>query len=503
MVLPDPLPLVPYPSVVQRGDGVVAFDPARITGDAAAVELLRADLRAYTDLAPRHGESAAGDVVLAIDPAVSSPEGYVLSVTDGVRVIGHDAAGLFFGTRTLLQLLQETDEGWVVPVVEIEDSPRFGYRGVMLDVARHFFGVEDVERYIDRAVRLKYNALHLHLTDDQGWRIHIDSWPLLTERAATTSAGGDPGGFYTKDDYRRIVEYAAARHMIVVPEIDLPGHTHAIGVAYPELVEAPVMNDGLLADSERLGQPLPVAGEPYLGWGVGHSSVRIREERTYGFVRDVLTELAEITPGPYLHIGGDESLGTSAEDFAYFVERATALVVETGKTPVAWHEVGAAAGIAEGTVGQYWGNTTPRGTHAEEAAHFVERGGALIMSPSNVTYLDMKYAPDFPLGLDWAGLIDLRTAYSWEPTAIVPGIPDTGVLGVEAPLWTETVRTIEDADRLVFPRVSAIAEIAWSASDGTERTWESFRDRVAGLAAGWAASGIGYHATEEIEWPAA
>ena len=314
-----------------------------------------------------------------------------------------------------------------------------------------------------------------------------------------TSAGGDPGGFYTKDEYRDIVAHAASRHMIVIPEIDLPGHTHAIGVAYPELVEAPVLNDNLIAESARLGQPLPVAGEPYLGWGVGHSSVRIHSERTYDFVRDVIHELAELTPGPYIHIGGDESLGTPQADFDHFAERATAIVVEAGKTPVAWHEMGSAAGIAEGTVGQYWGRTVPEGTHAEEAAHFVARGGALIMSPSNVAYLDMKYDADYPLGLTWAAIIDVRTAYEWEPTAVLD-VPDAAVLGVEAPLWSETTRTWSDVERLVFPRAAAHAEVAWSPREAPERTWDSFRARLCAMAALWKAEGIDFHPSAEITW---
>ncbi|WP_259608247.1 MULTISPECIES: family 20 glycosylhydrolase [Microbacterium] len=347
--------------------------------------------------------------------------------------------------------------------------------------------------------RAKFNHLHLHLTDDQGWRLQIDSWPRLTERAAASSVGGESGGFYTKDDYREILAHAAARHITVVPEIDLPGHTHAVGVAYPELVEEPVLSEDLVRSAEALGQALPAAGEPYTGWGVGHSSLRIRTADTERFVRDVLSELAELTPGPWLHIGGDEAFGTDPADFASFMARTTALVVELGKTPVAWHEAGSGPDIAPGTVGQYWGSRTPQGAHAAEASRFVERGGRLIMSPSDAAYLDMKYDEQFPLGLSWAGVVDVRTAYDWEPTAILP-LPAASVLGVEAPLWTETVRDLRDADRLVFPRVAAIAEIAWSPAAATERTWESFRERVGRLAPLWQSEGIDHHAAEEIPW---
>ena len=471
----------------------------RVLGPSpAAMQLIEVvERRSGIRLSPT--EEAGAEIELRIDPAVSAAEGYTLSVDDRIQVVGADEAGLFYGVQTLRQLLREDENGWGVLRAEVQDAPRFGRRGVMLDVARHFFDVAEVKKFIDSTSALKFNHLHLHLTDDQGWRIHIDSWPLLTELSSGTSVDGHPGGFYTKDDYREIVSYAAERHMIVIPEIDLPGHTHAIGVAYPDLVEAPVLNDGLITESARLRQPLPVAGETYLGWGVGHSSVRIHEERTYDFVRDVVRELAELTPGPYIHVGGDESLGTPQADFDLFAERVTAIVVDEGKTPVAWHEMGSAAGIAEGTVGQYWGKTTPEGTHAEEAVHFVERGGALIMSAADVAYLDMKYAEDFPLGLTWAAIIDVRAAYEWEPTAVLD-VPDAVILGIEAPLWSETTRTLSEVEQLVFPRAAAQAEIAWSPKEAPERVWESFRKRLGSLAPLWKAEGVEFHPADEIPW---
>lgn len=473
----------------------------RVHGSSPAAAQLIDAVERRTGIRLSTSDGTSGEIELLIDHGSSAPEGYTLEIGERAIIVGADEPGLFYGVQTLLQLLRQDDSGWGLLGADVADSPRFPRRGVMLDVARHFFGVGDVKKFIDSTSSLKFNHLHLHLSDDQGWRVHIDAWPLLTERASATSVGGDPGCFYTKADYREIVAYAASRHMIVIPEIDLPGHTHAIGVAYPELVEAPVLNDNLIADSARLGQPLPVAGETYLGWGVGHSSVRIHEERTYDFVRDVVHELAEMTPGAYIHIGGDESLGTPQADFGLFAERATAIVVEAGKIPMAWHEMGSAANIAEGTVGQYWGKTTPEGTHAEEAAHFVERGGALIMSAADVTYLDMKYAEDFPLGLTWAGIIDVRSAYEWEPTAVLD-VPDAAILGVEAPLWSETTRTLGEVEQLVFPRAAAQAEVAWSPREAPERVWESFRVRVGALAPLWKAEGIDFHPADEIPWSA-
>ncbi|UNK70005.1 family 20 glycosylhydrolase [Microbacterium sp. H1-D42] len=505
MVLPVALPLVPTPHSAIAGEGLLTLDPnARVHGPPAAASVLIEAVARRTGI--RLGTAAgAADITLRVDADAAASEGYTLVITDGIEVVGADDAGLYYGVQTLLQLLREADAavggevGWGWQRAEIADAPRFAYRGVMLDVTRHFFPVDEVKTVIDRAAALKFNHVHLHLTDDQGWRLQIDAWPLLAEKASTSAANGDTGGFYTKDDFRGIVAHAASRHVTIVPEIDLPGHTHAIGVAYPDLVEAPVISDALAESQAQLGQDLPIAGVPFTGYGVGHSSVRIREERTYDFVRDVLAELSELTPGPYLHIGGDESLGTTPEDFAYFVERASAMVTELGKTPIAWHEAGAAEQIAEGTVGQFWGSTTPSETHAAEAEHFVTRGGTLILSPSNAVYLDMKYDADFPLGLSWAGLVDVRRAYEWEPTELL-GVPAEAILGVEAPLWTETVRRLTDADQLMYPRIAAAAEQAWTAVDAAERNWDSFRARVGAMAPMWQADGIRFHPTPEIDW---
>lgn len=504
MVLPLPLPVIPAPlsSIVE--EGMLPLTAALgVHGDPAATTLLIDAIARRTGIRPL--EAGTG-IALRIDPAVSAPEGYTLTITDDAEVIGADPAGLFYGIQTLLQLLrQDQHGGWGWSRARIEDAPRFGYRGVMLDVARHFFTVDEVKTVIDRCAALKFNHLHLHLSDDQGWRIHIDAWPLLSALSSTASATGDGttsgGGCYSRDDYRAIVAHAASRHVTIVPEIDMPGHTHAIGLAYPELAEDPVMNQHLLDDAERLSQELPKAGVPYTGWGVGHSSLRIRDERTYDFIRDVLTELAEMTPGPYLHIGGDESLGTSPEDFAYFIARVTGIVTELGKTPVAWHEAGA-ADVAAGTVGQYWGLLEPSPEHAAHAARFVERGGRVILSPGDAAYLDMKPTADFPLGLAWAGIVDVHRAYDWEPAAILD-LPTEAIAGIEAPLWTETVSSLTDADQLMYPRIAAIAELAWSTPatpDAEGRESGSFGERLGRMAPLWRADDIRFHPTTEIVW---
>lgn len=498
------LPLVPLPSSITESPGTLPLTATtRIVveneADAAASVLAdviaeRTGRRPAAVAGAGHDAIGPGDIV--VRRTAREGEHYSLRIGDTVHLEGSDA-GLFYAAQTLRQLLTSDGEVWTLPRVEIDDAPRFEYRGVMLDVARTFFDVDTVKAFIDRAASLKFNRLHLHLTDDQGWRLQIDSRPLLTERGSTTAVAARPGGFYSKDDFREIVRYAASRHMVVVPEIDLPGHTHAIGLAYPDLVEMPVMNAGLLTQAKSLGEALPVAGEPYRGTGVGHSSVKVHDDATWDLLRDVLTELAELTPGPFLHIGGDECLGTAQADFDAFIARVTALTTELGKTPIAWHEAGSAQ-VAEGTIGQYWGSTTPAGAHADHARRFAEGGGSVIMSPSNTAYLDQKYDAAFPLGLEWAALIDLQTAYEWEPTTIVDALPAEAILGVEGPLWSETIETLDDIDQLIFPRVAAIAEVAWSPVE--KREWTSFRDRVGLLGAVWDAAGWGGHRPTEIAW---
>lgn len=511
---PDVLGLVvPLPAHVERGGGkALALDADTVvTGDPAAVGILCTLLQTRTGGAVTGRANGAADpadtraprIALSVSPG-GSPESYELTVTDAAAaVIGADAAGLFYGIQTLVQLIERSGDRWRLPAVSVADAPRFAYRGLMLDVARHFFPVEVVRAVIDRAASLKLNHLHLHLTDDQGWRIRLASRPALTEAGAGSAVGGDPGGFYTAEDYAQIVAYAASRHMTVVPEIDLPGHTHAVGLAYPELAAAPVLSEHVHEVVAAYGGSLPVAGEPYTGIAVGFSSLVIGDERTDAFITDVVTDLAAMTPGPYLHLGGDEALGTDPADYAAFVARATRIVADAGKIPIAWHEAGAAEGLHPGTVGQYWGFVSPTDGMDEKARAFVARGGRLILSPADAVYLDMKEHADAPLGLVWAnGPTSLSRAYAWEPGALLAGVPEEAILGVEAALWTETIRTQDDIDAMMFPRVAAAAEAAWSPATGASpaRTWDSFRERVGRLGPLWATFGIRFTPSPEVRW---
>ncbi|MET0297422.1 MAG: beta-N-acetylhexosaminidase [Microbacterium sp.] len=498
--------VVPLPSSVEaRSDAAFRLDAETpLSGDPDAAAALSALVSARTELGLEASAAPGADGISLRIEAGGTPESYVLTAdAASVTVVGADAAGLFYGVQTLVQLIERHADGWRIPAVRVADAPRFAYRGVMLDVARHFHPVTTVKAYIDRAAALKFNALHLHLTDDQGWRIELRSHPLLTERASGTAVGGDAGGFYTRGDYRELVDYAASRHMIVVPEIDMPGHTHAVGLAYPGLVEEPVLSEHILEVVRDHGGEPPSTGVPYDGMAVGFSSLRIHDEATYDFVADVFGELASMTPGPYLHFGGDEALGTSPEDFAEFVGRVSAIIADLDKTPVAWHEAGAAPGLHDETVGQYWGFVQPTDGMDDKTRAFVRNGARVILSPADAVYLDMKPSADAGPGLVWAnGPTSVERAYSWEPAEIIDGVGEDDILGVEAPLWTETVRDLHDIDFLAFPRIAAAAEAAWSPADGADRTWGSFRLRVASLAPLWQSQGIGFDRTAEIPWEA-
>ena len=401
------------------------------------------------------GTAPADAPIVTVRDATTPAEGYRLEIGEGdIRITSSDAAGEFYARQTLAQL------GPTPPIGVIDDAPRFAYRGAMLDGARHFFDVSDVKRYLDDIALVKLNHLHLHLTDDQGWRIHIDSWPDLTRLGATTAVGGARGGFFTQQDYREIVDYAAERFITIVPEIDMPGHTNAAIVAYPALGDAPA--------------------EPYEGIEVGFSSLAIRSEDTYRFIDDVVREVAAITPGPYIHLGGDESLATTDEDFLYFIARAMSIAAKHGKTLIGWHEMGRSRELPYGTIGQYWSYLTPQDGAAEHTLSFVEQGGRIILSPADVAYIDHKYDESTELGLTWAlGPTSIPSSYEWEPTAIIPGVGEEQILGVEAPMWTETLSTIEQVEAMAFPRLALIAEIAWSPKTTAPRTFASVRERVA------------------------
>jgi hexosaminidase len=256
----------------------------------------------------------------------------------------------------------------------------------------------------------------------------------------------------------------------------MPGHVNAALASYPQL--------------NRDDQAPP----EYTGIAVGFSSLCVEKEITYRFIDDVLGELADLTPGPYLHIGGDEADATPPADYATFMNRVQRIVVDHGKIPLAWNQV-VGADLLPSTVVQYWDVADANSSVATAAG----RGTKLVLSPANKTYLDMKYTAHTDLGLVWAGLIEVRDAYEWDPGAYLKGVPDSAVLGVESPLWTETARNLADIEYLAFPRLSAIAELGWSPASAHD--WPAFRARLAAQGPRWTAMGVNFHRSPQVGWP--
>ncbi|MFC9331818.1 family 20 glycosylhydrolase [Kitasatospora sp. NPDC057015] len=417
------------------------------------------------------------------DPSVGA-SGYQLDVTaTGVVIRAQQPEGLFAGVQTLRQILPAQIESktaqpapWIVPGGHVVDHPRFAYRGAMLDVARHFFTVDKVKRQIDNLALYKINYLHLHLTDDQGWRIAINGRPNLTSIGGATAVGGGPGGFYTQADYTDIVAYAASRYVTIVPEIDMPGH---VGAA---LASAPELNCNGVAP--------PVHTDIAVGW----SSLCMNDPDTKPFVDDVIKQIAALTPGPYIAIGGDEASGTPASDYTPFMTWAQQTVVKYGKAATGWHQL-AGSTLQPGTLLQYWGTTSTDAATASAAVN----GTGLIMSPANLAYLDQKYNGNTVIGLSWAAQIDVTAAYAWDPGTYLSGAPASSIRGIEAALWSESVVTPQDIDYLTFPRLPAYAELGWSPTSTHDIT--GFKQRLAAQGPRWDTLGIRYYHSTQIQWP--
>lgn len=416
-------------------------------------------------------------------------DGYKLSVTaDSVRVSAGDRGGVLYAMQTLRQLfdadLHEGAESLTAPCCQIEDAPRYKWRGLMLDSARHFWDVATVKRYLDLMFRNKLNVFHWHLTDDQGWRIEIKKYPLLTEigskRKDTEIHGwksldmeGKPHeGFYTQEEIREIVRYAEERNIMVVPEIDMPAHFAAAMAAYNWLGcrEIPCEVHWFFAGF------VP----KHMNWPDWNRSACAGKETTYEFIFNVLDEMAELFPAPYFHIGGDEApkdewkkcpacqkrmadngLKNVDELQGYFNNRVADHLKKKGKRLIVWNEALKANNLDKSVVGQYW--TPQRDRYAEK---YVNNGGEMIMSKHQAFYFDMYYA-QYPL----------CNTYKFEPAKLgVKAEAQERILGVEGELWTEFIAEVEKLDLNTHPRMEALAEVAWTPREG--RDFEDFMERV-------------------------
>ena len=447
----------------------------------------------------QENDNSSGNIILTAGSSNSQlgEEGYELTITqDAVNIAANSPAGVFYGVQTLRQLLPAEIEqkagaangvAWDIATGEIQDYPQYAWRGSMLDVARHFRTVEEVKQYIDLISLYKMNILHLHLSDDQGWRIEIKSWPNLTKIGGASEVGGGKGGFYTQEEYTEIVEHAKSRFITIVPEIDMPGHINAALVSYKELNLGPAINReaGAAKDPSK-----PKPGVVYTGTEVGFSTLDVKKEVTFKFIEDVLRELAAITPGPYLHIGGDEAAVTKKPDYITFVNRFKKIVEANGKKMIGWEEI--AQGDIDSTVTvQYW-HSQPYATMA------ADKGAKMIYSPSEKVYLDMQYDSTTRIGLHWAAYIEVDSSYIWDPETIVDGIDRSQIRGVEAPLWSETLVTMDDVEYMLFPRLPGVAEIGWTSTEF--RNWDEYKIRLGNQSKRWKALDINFYRSAKVPW---
>jgi hexosaminidase len=467
-------------------------------GTEGVARRLRETLCAATGLPFAEGRDDNG-IVLRVDPGLA-PEAYRV-VVDGyaIRIDGGSAAGVFWGTQTFRQLLgpdafrrapvDPDRREWLLPMVVIEDAPRFGWRGLMLDVARHFMPKDGVLRYLDLMAAHKLNVLHLHLTDDQGWRVEIKRYPRLTEigawrsrtkfghRASPHWEEKPHGGYYTQDDIREIVAYAAERHIRVVPEIDVPGHSQAAIAAYPELGNTDVIDTASLTVWDN--------------WGIS-PNVLAPTDNTLRFYEGVFEELLELFPGEFVHIGGDEcpkeqwrkspgaqarieELGLAGEDGlqAWFIGHFDKWLSARGRRLIGWDEI-LEGGLAQGAAVSSWRGYAG-GIAAARAGHDV------VMCPEQFVYLDHRQdtGEDEPVPIGYVRT--LEDVYRFEPVPPeLTAAEARHVLGTQANVWTEVMEDPARVDYQVFPRLAAFAEVAWSALPAPrERDFADFDRRMA------------------------
>lgn len=492
--------VVPLPASVEPQDGsflITASTSVVAEGPAAAEAAKLVDALAPA-LGHRLKQAASstgeGRIQLALEPSHQErlgEEGYLLKVTTGaVDIRAAAPAGLFYGAQTLRQLLppagcaRQKVEGvkWVVPCVSITDRPRFAWRGLLIDPARHFIPVADVEQFIDAMALHKFNRLQVHLTDDQGWRIEIKKYPQLVQTGAwmdftTIVQGGKtdgkrPGGFYTQEDIRHLVRYAAARYVTIIPEIEMPAHTGAAIVSYPQI--------GLYSQKLR---DLPIEKR----W-TAHEGVLAPRPETVAFMQDVLTEVMDLFPSKYIHIGGDEAnidhwkkceemqalirtmkLKDEAELHSWFIRQMDAFLTSHGRQLVGWDEI-LQGGLAQGAVVMSWRGEAG-GITAAQAGHDV------VMAPTSHTYFDYYQGPSATEPKAIGGDVPLEKVYQYEPIpAALSADQAKHVLGGQAQLWGEYISNQKHRFYMAYPRAAAMAEVLWSPRES--RNWDQFRTRL-------------------------
>jgi hexosaminidase len=505
--------IIPEPVSVKQGTGIfilpkdIIIEAPSQPGIKQAVWVLKDRFAITGSKVSVSTSSANATVKLVLNAKTDNglgDEGYTLSVTaKSILIKANKPAGLFYGVQSLLQLLPKEIESavavtniqWTIPVVEIMDSPRFSWRGLMFDVSRHFFTKAEVKQFIDDMVRYKYNLLHLHLTDDEGWRIEIKGLPKLTEVGAwnvkktgyfgtfSPPAADEPrdfGGFYTQDDIKELVQYAKERFVNILPEIDVPGHSLAAVVSYPELSCTPG------ADKYRVR-----SGEEIMDWSHGAPPIVLVDntlcpanEKVYVFLDKVITQVAQLFPFEYIHVGGDEcpknywqksdairdlmqreGLKNMEEVQSYFEKRLEKIVESKGKKFMGWDEI-LEGGLAPSAAVMSW-RGVKGGIEAAKMKHEV------VMSPTTYAYLDYMQSDVIMEPRIYASL-RLNKTYEFEP--VPDGVEAKYIKGAQANLWTEQVYNMRHEQYMVWPRAFAIAETVWSPKE--KKNWNHFFAKV-------------------------
>lgn len=534
--------IIPTPLRQIAGDGApfVLSAATGFSGPDALITIadrFRADLQAATgielagrsaqpairlELVPDDAELEELPTTLGVRADGGDPqaERYRLAVAaEGVTITAAAPQGIRAGLTTLYQLATTSpasDARIEIAPVTILDTSRFAWRGLSFDTVRTFHPAETVHEVIDLMALYKANVFHFHLTDHEGWRIEIEGWPNLTEVGGQTARDNRPGGFYTQAEYRDLVAYAAERGITVVPEFDLPGHTAAIFRAYPELA-----GDGSTAPGDVISL------ESYFQW------MHPDNPRVFPFITDVMTEIAALTPGNYIHIGGDEALGMSEDLYLRAIDRVREIARATGKEPIGWQE-SARGTLQPGDIVQEWIPAIVGGMsvdnldettqamiaqmspemldalmHMLEMApgdlpRTLEQGGNILLSRANKSYLDSKYGePSLDpaqeeirtrLGIGAYGSVSVPEFFAWDPATLIEELPDNRIVGVEAAIWCETITNREDLFFMLLPRLPGILEKAWApaADQADPVTWDAFRTALAQQAPEWDRRGLPY-----------
>ncbi|MEI6865822.1 beta-N-acetylhexosaminidase [Flavicella sp.] len=510
--------IIPKPSTLEVLKGRFLIDDnTKIVGDSSLItegdylaEMLSLSSGENIKFDPK---SDNGNIILKIDDAITNNEGYELKVAyNEIIISGKTSKGVFYGIQTLRQLMPasiESKDGLTkeltIPAVSIKDSPRYLYRGMHLDVARHFFPVSFVKKYIDLIAMHKMNAFHWHLTEDQGWRIEIKKYPKLTEVGAWrngTIVGHHPGtsndqkkygGFYTQEDIKEIVKYASERHVTVIPEIELPGHGGAAIASYPFLSCFPNEPTKIYKDMGSIkGKELQANGTPkivYETWGVIDDVFCAGQEETFEFLENVLAEIIPLFPAQYIHIGGDEcpkgnwkkcskcqqtmvekGLKNEHELQSYFIQRMEKYINSKGKKIIGWEEI-LEGGLAPNATLMSW-RGTKGGITAAKQKHDV------IMTPKQYCYFDYYQSKDRenePLAI--GGLTTVFQVYSYNPAPEeLTQEEQKYILGVQGNVWTEYMETTDSVEYMLLPRMTALSEVVWSSEEG--KNWNDFQQRL-------------------------